>query len=265
MSSLTDTHCHLYFDAFDTDRAEVIARAMANGVTKILVPAIDLQTSRAAIALAEETDGVFAAIGVHPNSASEWKADTMDELRAMARHPKVMAIGEVGMDYHWNKSPRYIQEQVFHNQLELAAELGLPVVVHNREATADVLRILAGWVERLMSAGNLLVQRPGVMHSFSGTVEEAKAAEKMGFRLGITGPVTFKNGKGMQAIAAEINLSTLLVETDAPFLTPEPLRGSRNEPQQIKYIVEKIAQLRNIPLADVMMATTNNAALLFNW
>lgn len=265
MEVLTDTHCHLYFEAFDADREAVVARALEAGVRRILIPAIDLDSSRAAVTLAEQHDCAYAAIGIHPNSAATWDAASADELRTLARHPKVAAIGEIGLDYYWDKSPRYIQEQVFHYQLELAAELGLPVVVHNREATADILRMLSKWVDGLQTSRSSLVARAGVLHSFSGTLEDARQAEQIGFRIGITGPVTFKNGKDMQAVAKEINLGTLLVETDAPFLSPEPWRGTRNEPQRVTSILEAIARLREISLAEITGATAHNAALLFNW
>ncbi|HEX7974812.1 MAG TPA: TatD family hydrolase, partial [Anaerolineales bacterium] len=219
---LTDTHCHLYFDAFDPDREAVLDRARRAGVERILCPGIDLPTSRAAVALAQAVPEVYAAVGVHPNDSAGWQPNLLDELRELARHPKVVAIGEIGLDYYWEKVSHDLQQQALRSQLGLAGELGLPVVVHTRSASpqdtrcmADALDILAQWQAELAASGSPLAGRPGVLHSFSGEAASANRAIQSNFQIGITGPVTFKNAPGLQMVAAALPLNSLLVETDS--------------------------------------------------
>lgn len=271
--TLADTHCHLYFNAFDPDRDAVIQRAIASGVTRMLVPGISLETSREAIALAEATPEIYAAVGIHPTETASWDSHTLEALREMTRHPKVVAIGEIGLDYYWDSAPREKQRKALQAQLRLAAETGLPVSLHLREkedaldgdCTRDMLDILSDWIRSLNGTKAALAARPGVLHSFSGTVETATAAYQMGFYTGITAPVTFKNAKKRQEIVAQLPLERLLLETDAPFLSPHPYRGKRNEPARIALIAEKVAALHSIARAEVDRQTTANAARLFNW
>jgi TatD DNase family protein len=253
---LTDTHCHLDFDAFDADRSQVIERARAVGVQWIIDPGVDLSSSRAAIRLSETHAGVFAAAGVHPNDALSWDNHTLPELRQMATHPRVVAVGEIGLDYYRDRAPKDVQQRIFRQQLDLAAELGLPVIIHCRNATADVLRILA---EKRAST------LKGVLHSFSGDQAAAEQALALGFWIGITGPVTFQNAADLQLLVSRLPLENLLIETDAPFLTPHPRRGQRNEPAHVHFVAEKIAALKGLPLQVVAEATTANAARLFDW
>jgi TatD DNase family protein len=253
---LIDTHCHLDFDSFDADRAEVLGRALAAGVTAIVVPALDLDNLDAVLALAESHRAVFAAVGVHPNSTADWSDDWLDTLSAAARHPKVVAIGEIGLDYYWDKSPATVQRIAFERQLSLAAELDLPVIIHNREATADVLDTLA-------NSALARRERAGVLHSFSADWAAAEVALGLGFHVGITGPVTFKKAEELQQIAGRLPLDRLLIETDAPFLTPHPHRGRRNEPGYVRYVAEAIAALRNVPPETIAHQTTANATRLF--
>ena len=253
---LVDTHCHLDFDRFEEDRDQVVARAEAAGVTRIVVPALDLENARAVLALAERYPTVHAAVGIHPNSAVGWEDGWLDDLRRLAAHEKVVAIGEIGLDYYWDKTPPAVQHRAFRRQLELAAELELPVIVHNREADEDVIRLLAD----SPLAGR---QRPGVLHSFSAPWETAAAGLDLGFYLGFTGPVTFKNADGLRAVAALAPLERLLVETDAPFLTPHPHRGRRNEPAYVVHVAERLAQVRDTSPATLAAATTANATHLF--
>jgi len=222
--NLTDTHCHLYFNKFDDDRDEVIARAAKEGVTRILVPGITLETSLASVKLAESHPAVFAAIGVHPTDALTWTEQTRDALCEMAKSPhpslphkgegaKVVAIGEIGLDYYWDRAPHDLQKQVLHEQLSLAEELSLPVVLHLREkddaphgnCATDLLGMLEKWVASLKSRANPLASRPGVLHSFSGTFETAQRAIQMGFMIGVTGPVTFKNAAARREVIASIS------------------------------------------------------------
>jgi TatD DNase family protein len=262
---LTDTHCHLDFEHFDADRDAVIQRAREAGIARILNPAIDLPTSRRAVALAERFEMVYAAVGVHPNSAMGWEVDTAAELRDLAAHPKVAAIGEIGLDYYWDDAPHEVQAGVLRAQLELAGELGLPVVIHNREAGLDVLPLLAGWQAELAAAGNPLAGRPGVLHSFSGTEAEAEAGLEANFCIVITGPVTFKNARDWQGVVARLPLESLLMETDAPYLTPHPHRGKRNEPAYVKLVAEKVAELKGVSLDEAARVTGASAARVFGW
>ncbi|MFN2137178.1 MAG: TatD family hydrolase [Candidatus Promineifilaceae bacterium] len=253
---LIDTHCHLDFERFDEDRDEVLQRARDAGVRAIVVPAIDLNNCSAVLALAERYVGVQAAVGVHPNSTSEWHSSWIDLLRPLAVRPSVVAIGEIGLDYYWEDAPHEAQHRAFTAQLELAAELSLPVIVHNREAGEDVIRLLS---ESSLAS----TERPGVLHSFSDTLDVAMAGIDLGFYIGLTGPVTFKNADDLRQIVSALPLERILVETDAPFLAPQPRRGKRNEPAYIIYMVEQIAELFNLSVEEVARNTTENARRLF--
>jgi len=262
---LTDTHCHLDFDQFDPDREEVIRRAEQAGLTRILVPGIDLASSRAAVTLAEEHDCVYAAVGVHPNSGTTWQPGTRQALAELAHHPKVAAIGEIGLDFYRDWTPQALQRKVFREQLELAAESGLPVVIHDREAHDAVIPALLEWQEALEDEGLPLAAKPGVLHSYSGNIMLAEAVLNHGFFLGITGPVTFKNAIEMQEVAQTAPEDRLLIETDGPYLTPHPFRGKRNEPAYVRYVAEKIASLRGCSVGEVGAFTSRNAKNLFDW
>jgi TatD DNase family protein len=262
---LVDTHCHLNFNSFDADRPQVLARARESGVTKMLNPGIDLLSSQAAVELARSEDQVYVAVGVHPNEAKTWQSDTIERLRQLSTNQRVVAVGEIGLDYHRDRAPASLQRQVFQAQLTLAGELGLPVVVHNREATGDVLGMLLEWQRDLESDRSPLAERPGVLHSYSDTLEHAWQAISQKFYIGFTGPLTFRNALELQKIATTLPLAHILVETDAPFLTPHPYRGKRNEPAHVRFVVEKIAELRQIEFTQVASITTANAKRLFQW
>jgi len=269
---LVDTHCHLNFDSFNNDRETVLERARQAGVERILNPGVDLATSQEAVNLAATTPEVFAAVGVHPNDALTWGDDTPDKLRELAKHPKVIAIGEIGLDYYRDETPHDIQKWVFRQQLSLAGEVGLPVVIHvrnpnlqDRQATADVLHILSVWLSELAKVGSPLEDDPGVLHSFSDDEDAARQAIQMNFRIGVTGPVTFRNALVLQRVAGSIPLDRLLIETDAPFLTPHPYRGQRNEPSYVRFVAEKIGQIRSLSYEVITEATSTNAKRLFNW
>ncbi|MCB2179588.1 TatD family hydrolase [bacterium] len=263
--TFTDTHCHLDFDRFDEDRVEVIQRAAKQGLTRILVPAIDLESSRAGVALAEREAMVFAAVGVHPNYGKVWEEEAYSQLAELADHRKVVAIGEIGLDYYWDDTPKPLQRKIFERQLTLAAEKNLPVIIHNREAHEDVFAILLDWQQELVAKNLPLAQKPGVLHSYSGNIIQAEKLLAAGFYLGITGPVTFKNAQDMQVVATEAPESRLLIETDSPYLTPHPYRGKRNEPAYVVYVAEKIATLRGCSPKDVGEFTSRNAKILFDW
>jgi TatD DNase family protein len=257
MPELVDTHCHLDFDRFDEDRELVIDRALTAGVRRIVVPAIDLDNIHKVLSLAEKYNPVFAAIGIHPNSSAGWREEWLDHLRLKVDHPKVVAIGEIGLDYYREWSPPSTQKIAFSAQLSLAGELELPVIVHNRQADADVIQIL----ERAKRKWSHL---KGVLHSFSSSWETAAEALEMGFYIGFTGPITYKKANELRDVAARIWLDRLLVETDAPFLAPQQFRGKRNEPAYVIHVVEKLAEVRSMATDEIARQTTANAERLFD-
>lgn len=262
---LADTHCHLDFHAFDDDRQQVIDRAREAGINRIMNPGIDLPSSEQAVQLAGAVTEIFAAVGIHPNDALTFDKSSLDALRKLAQHPKVKAVGEIGLDYYREHAPHDIQMEVFRAQLELAAELGLPVIIHNRQADEDILAVLTAWREALVQSGSQLAQHPGVLHSFAGNETVAARAVELGFFIGLTGPLTFKNAPELQKTASGLSLERLLVETDAPFLAPHPHRGRRNEPAYVKVTAEKLAALQDIPYETAARQTSQNASRLFNW
>lgn len=259
---LVDTHCHLNFHSYDADRDHIIQRAADVGVKRIINPGIDLETSRAALHLTRQYEGVYAAVGIHPNDAKDLPTDYLDQLHKMSADAKVLAIGEIGLDYYWDKVAPEQQAAVFRQQLELAKELNLPVIIHNREASMDVLPILEDWARTLPPSLN---NRPGVLHSFSASVEYAQRALAAGFYLGFTGPITFKNADDLRRVAAQVPLDRILVETDGPYLTPHPYRGKRNEPSYIPYMVERLATIHQITVEEMTQHTTTNAGQLFQF
>lgn len=259
---LTDTHCHLTLPEFDSDRQAAIARAHAGGIRWMVVPGIDLSTSRAAVGLADRETGLRAAVGIHPHHASEWSTEAARELAELADSPVVSAIGEIGLDYYRGYSPRADQLTAFLGQLELASELGLPVVVHNREATQDVLGHLIEWAARLPEE---LGGRAGVLHAFSADSDTARQAITAGFFLGVGGPITYRNAHARREITAGLPLDRLVIETDSPYMTPHPHRGERNEPARLGLIAERLAEVHSVTLDELAGVTTRNATWLFGW
>lgn len=253
---LVDTHAHLDFDDFDADRKEVIQRAREAGVQYIINPGADLKSSRRAVALAESYEDIFAAVGVHPHEASSLTEDVWQELRRLARHPRVVAIGEIGLDYYRDFSPRPAQQEAFRRQLALAAELGLPVIIHDRDAHEDVLTILQKW----RAEGH---DQPILFHAFSGDWEIARRVLKIGGCIAIGGPVTFTNARRLPAMLPQLPLERLVVETDCPYLAPHPYRGQRNEPAYLPLVIEKMASLCRRPAEEIARLTTENARRLF--
>jgi len=285
--NLTDTHCHLDLEQFDADRGQVLVRAWAAGLTRILIPGIDLTSSLRAVKLAESHPNLFAAVGVHPNDSLSWDDDSKERLKklffessglpheqelAPALH-KVVAIGEIGLDYYWNEAPHDHQRAVLAEQLALAAELRLPVVIHLREANdapdgdcaQDLIEILGKWTQSLRVDHNPLAERPGVLHSFSGNKSTAEKVVNLNFYLGVTGPVTYKNAQARRELVKTIPLERLLIETDAPFLAPVPQRGRRNEPAFVGHIADKIAEIHLRNPEEIAAFTTANAQRLFVW
>ena len=270
---LTDTHCHLDFQKFDQDRIDVLRRAEEKGLVRILIPALSVKSSHLIVDLVASHPMLFAAIGIQPNESLTWDEGSIDALRELASNPKVVAIGEIGLDYYWKAAPHDHQQHVFSAQLELAAELELPVIIHLREkddaidgpCAEDAMKILTNWVSEFGPGKEALRQHPGVLHSFSGSLETALQAIDLNFYIGITGPVTFKNARYKQEMVSQLPLENLLIETDAPYLTPHPHRGKRNEPAFVYEIADKIAQLQSRNQEQVATVTTNNAARLFSW
>ncbi len=251
---LIDTHCHLQDKRFAGDLEAVLDRAQEAGVAYVLVVGSDLATSREACELAQKYPQLFAIVGVHPHDSKDADRATFDEIRKLAAQERVVALGEMGLDYHYDFSPRKIQQRVFRYQIGLARELGLPIVIHDREAHADTMAILKE--EKAEEVG-------GVLHCYSGSWEMARECIKMGFYISIAGPVTFANAKKLVQVVENLPLEHLLVETDAPYLTPVPHRGKRNEPAYVRHVAEAIARIKGIAVEEVEEQTTANAIKLF--
>ncbi len=250
---LFDTHAHYDADAFDADRLELLASMPSRGVELILNPGCDVPSSRAAVALAERFPFVYAAVGVHPEECGGWTGGELEALRELARHPKVRAIGEIGLDYYWEENPpRELQREVLHAQLELAEELKLPVIIHDREAHGDCLEIVRA--------------HPGVTgvyHCYSGSLEDAKVLVKLGWMLSFTGSITFKNARKAPEIIAWLPMDRIMVETDSPYLTPVPYRGKRNDSGYVRLVAEKIAEIKGLDPEEVARITLENGRRFF--
>ncbi|MCU0501427.1 MAG: TatD family hydrolase [Anaerolineae bacterium] len=283
-SSVIDTHCHLDLRQFDGDREAVIERAWAAGVEIIVNPAIDLASCRRVLALADRYAHVYAAVGVHPNDCGDFNDATLAELRVLAQHPKVVAIGEIGLDYYWEKTPHDQQQRVLRGQLELAGELRLPVILHSRnrqgdvrrQCNADLLDEVRRWREtkeweggrvgdRLSSDSCVMIPDPctGIWHAFSGDFAEAQQAVELGLELGLGGPVTFQNARQLHELAPRLQIDRLVLETDAPYLAPHPRRGQRNEPAYIPLVADKLAALCGTTVQAIAIQTTATARTCF--
>ena len=247
-SQLYDTHAHLDDEMFDIDRDDVINKIKSSGVCFVNNIASDICSSKASIELAEKYDFIYATVGVHPSETQKMSAEDINVLRMLAKHKKVVAIGEIGLDYHYEDTEREIQKKWFGAQLDLATELGLPVVIHDRESKGECIEILKE--KRIAN---------GVIHCFSGSAETAEELLKMGFYISFTGVVTFKNAKRAVRALEVIPLDRLFIETDCPYLTPHPFRGKLNEPANVVYIAQEIAKLKNMEIEDVARMTTFNA------
>jgi len=254
MAALVDSHAHVQMRQFDADREQVIAAAFAAGVAQMVTPGVDVPTSSLAIALAAQyPQRVFAAVGTHPHDATTLTDAALAEQRDLARSPQVVAIGEIGLDYYRNLSPREVQRDALTRQFALARERDLPIILHNRESHADM-------IELLRSEGQGL---RGVFHCFIGDQAMARDALDLGFYLSFAGPVTYPKNAELAAVAAWAPLDRMLVETDCPYLTPTPFRGQRNEPRHVQQTARRIADLRGLAFADLAEATSRNAATLF--
>ncbi|KON66600.1 MULTISPECIES: TatD family hydrolase [Peribacillus] len=251
---LFDTHVHVNAEQFNEDLEDVIERAQEAGVNNMVVVGFDRPTITRAMELIETYDFMYAAVGWHPVDAIDMTEEDLKWIEELSSHPKVVAIGEMGLDYHWDKSPKAIQMEVFRKQIRLAKKVGLPIIIHNREATADIVNILKE--EEASEVG-------GIMHCFSGSAETAMECIDMNFYISLGGPVTFKNAKKPKEVAAAVPLDRLLIETDCPYLAPHPYRGKRNEPSYVKLVAEQIAEIKQLSVEEVSQATTDNAKKLF--
>lgn len=251
---LFDTHVHLNADQYEEDLQEVIDRARQDKVDNMVVVGFDRKTINRAMELVEKYDFLYAAVGWHPVDAIDMMDEDLAWIEDLASHEKVVAIGEMGLDYHWDKSPKDVQKEVFRKQIRLAKKVKLPIVIHNRDATADVVEILKE--EEAKEVG-------GIMHCFTGSLEVAKECMDMNFYISFGGPVTFKNAKKPKEVVKEIPMDKLLIETDCPYLTPHPYRGKRNEPAYVRLVAEQVAELKNVTIEEVAEKTTANAKKLF--
>lgn len=253
MNLIFDTHAHYDDEAFDADREALLASMPENGVGLIVDPGCDLDTSRRAVEIAEQYPHVYAAVGWHPENCAPYTRESLDTLRAWAKNPKVVAIGEIGLDYYWEQNPpREFQQEVFRDQLALAQELGLPVIVHDRDAHADCLAIVKEFP-----------QVRGVFHCFSGSVEMARELLRRGWYLGFDGPITYKNAVKALDVIAACPTDRMLLETDSPYLSPVPNRGKRNDSRNLPYIAARIAEIKSMTTEEVAEVTLQNGKQLF--
>ncbi|WP_062350070.1 TatD family hydrolase [Bacillus kwashiorkori] len=252
---LFDTHAHLNAEQFGEDLEEVLNRAKEAGVSNIVVVGFDRPTIEKTMELINQYDNIYGCIGWHPVDAIDMTDNDLRWIEELSQHQKIVALGEMGLDYYWDKSPKDIQQEVFRKQIQLAKKVKLPIVIHNREATEDVVKILKE--ENASDVG-------GIMHCFSGSIEIAKECMDMNFYISFGGPVTFKNARKPKEVAKEIPLDKILIETDCPYLTPHPYRGKRNEPAYVKLVAQQIAELKEMTLEEIAEITHNNAKKLFN-
>ncbi len=260
---IIDSHAHLDLPAFDKDRDQVVTRAREQGVSTIINVGLDIESSRASLRIAQHYPDVFTAVGFHPNRAAEMKEGDLSRLGELTGSPQVVAIGEMGLDYYRKSTPRQRQLEVFQQQLDFAAELGLPVVIHCRNAHKELLAILTAWTKSISPPADN-GRGLGVIHCFSGDLRLAWRYIELGFLISLPGSLTYPSARDKIALARELPLDKLLVETDSPFLAPQLHRGQRNEPAYLPLVVDKIAQSRQVPPETIARATTQNAVNLFH-
>jgi TatD DNase family protein len=252
---LFDSHAHIDDGRFDRDRDDVIRTAKENGIAYILNPGACFETSVRAVELAQEYDIIYAAVGVHPHNAKDMDDITLELLRGLSKKPKVKAIGEIGLDFHYDHSPRDLQRKWFRKQIQLAHEVKLPIIIHDREANEEVFKILKE--EKAFDTGV-------VMHCYSGSAELARQYIRLGAYISIAGPITYNNARKTVEVVRNIPLEYLFIETDSPYLTPVPHRGKRNDSSNVRYVAEKVAEIKGIEVDEVALKTTENAKKFFN-
>jgi len=261
--ALVDTHAHLDFSQFEEDLDPVLDRARDQGVAFVVTVGFDLESSRKAVALAHEHQNLKACVGVHPHGAGKADASLVQSLRELSEDDQVVALGEMGLDYYRDRSPRSAQRRVFREQLELAAEVGKPVVIHDREAHGDMMKMIREWSQNVSRSNGNLRPPLGVVHCYSGDSAMADELFGLGFLISVAGPVTYENARPLQELVGRLPLEKLLVETDCPFLSPHPFRGQRNEPARVRLVASKIAEIKDVPLEEVARVTTDNAGQVF--
>lgn len=249
-----DSHAHYNDERFDEDRDKLIKEIYSEGVTKIVNAGYSLQSSRKAIEIAEKYDFIYATAGISPNDIDYFKKQDLEEIEKLARNKKVVAIGEIGLDYHWNTENKELQKEVFISQIEIANKLDLPIVIHTREAIFDTLDILKNQIKCV---------KKGVFHCCPLNIDLVREGLKLGFYISFAGPITFKNSKNANEIIKMVPIEKMLIETDSPYLSPEPLRGKRNDSRNVKCMAQKIADVKEIALDKVAEATYNNAKNIF--
>jgi TatD DNase family protein len=257
---LVDTHAHLDADQYREDLEAVIARAEAAGVQSVVTVGTDIPSSRRAVALADRYRGIYAAVGIHPHDARVGEG-ALEEIGRLAQHPRVVAIGEIGLDFYRDRSPRAVQRNMFERQLELATELGKPIIVHDREAHSETMETLENWIQARPDGSR---KPAGVLHCFSGDLQMAHNAIDWGFCLSVAGPLTYPNAHRLRQTFAQLPLRSILVETDCPYLTPQSHRGQRNEPALVVQVAERLAQLHGREKKEIEQITTRNAQALFD-
>lgn len=249
-----DTHSHIFLPNFDGEVDQIIERAKSAGVDYLIAPGIDIASSTQAVELSEKYDCVYAAVGVHPHDTIDWNDSYLEKLEELAKNKKVVAIGEIGLDYYYDFSPRDIQLQAFETQINLALKLNLPIIVHNREANDDVMALARKYKDSALRAQ---------FHCFAGSVKDARELIEMHHFISFPGNVTFKNADGIREVVSRVSIDNLLLETDSPFMAPVPHRGQRNEPAYIKLVAEKIAEIHKLTVEDVARSTSYNVHKLF--
>jgi len=255
-----DTHCHLNFHAYAEDLVEVIERASWKGVNHIIVPGLDLDSSRQAVALADQYNTLYAAVGVHPEDVAQFNMNDLCVFEDLLSSDKVVAVGEIGLDYYHRQDQKILQQEILKIFLNLALEFHKPVILHSRESLNDLFNILAEYY--LISNQS---HTSGIFHAFEGGFDDATKAISMGFYLGAGGPITYKNAHSKQEVFSKISLEHIVLETDGPFMAPQLHRGKRNEPSFIPVIAEAIAELQHCDIKEIAGTTTANASSLFNW
>ena len=254
MNNLFDSHCHLEDERFDVDRADVVRRMAEQGVIACTCVGSDIVTSKKCLLMADTYELAYAAVGVHPHEAKGAGNSYLQEIETMLEHPRAVALGEIGLDFYYDHSPRDIQKTVFTEQLDLAWQLKRPVILHVRDAHGEVLDMLRGRKKTLPT---------GIVHCFSGSAESAIEYVRLGFHVSFSGPVTFKNARKLKEAAMAVPMDRLLIETDSPYLSPEPMRGKRNEPAYVRWVCEQLASLRDMPAQQMADITNQNAQIVY--
>jgi len=249
-----DTHSHLFYPNFEDDLDDVIQRAKDSGVDFILVPATDLATAKEVINLIEKYDMIYGAVGIHPHETKDWEPSLLNEIESLTSHKKIVAIGEIGLDYFYDYSPKEKQIKAFKSQIDLALKIDLPIIVHNRDSDKDMMEIINSY-----GGSGLKAQ----FHCFNGSLNDAKDLMQMGYMISFTGNITFKKADELREVLKNVRIDQLLLETDSPFLTPVPFRGKRNEPAYVKYIAEQVAEAHEISIEEVGRITSFNAFRFF--